>query len=107
MSQPQILRISNTKALRGMAGAALQLPIGDVALVESGFGDVALVRRTAEVSQGSLVTGLSNILAYDPVTTAPLWAPMMALEVNRYLNPSYSELILDLFYALRTKEWSF
>ena len=107
MSQPQISRISNTKALRGMAGAALQLPIGDVALVESGFGDVALVRRTAEVSQGSLVTGLSNILAYDPVTTAPLWAPMMALEVNRYQNPSYSELMLDLFYALRTKEWSF
>lgn len=107
MSQPQISRISNTKALRGMAGAALQLPIGEVALVESGFGDVALVRRTAEVSQGSLVTGLSNILAYDPVTTAPLWAPMMALEVNRYQNPSYSELMLDLFYSLRTKEWSF
>ena len=107
MSQPQIYRISNTKALRGIAGAALQLPIGEVALVESGFGDVALVRRTAEASQGSLVTGLSNILAYDPVTTAPLWAPMMALEVNRNQNPSYSELMLDLFYALRTKEWSF
>ena len=75
--------------------------------MESGFGDVALVRRTAEVSQGSLVTGLSNILAYNPVTTAPLWAPMMALEVNRYQNPSYSELMLDLFYALRTKKWSF
>ena len=107
MNQPQISRISNTKALRGIAGAALHLPIDEVALVESGFGDVALVRRTAEVSQGSLVTGLSNILAYDPVTTAPLWAPMMALEVNRYQNPSYSELMLDLFYALRTKEWSF
>ncbi|MEC8627069.1 MAG: hypothetical protein VXY37_01560 [Bacteroidota bacterium] len=107
MSQPQISRISNTKALRGMAGTALHLPIDEVALVESGFGDVALVRRTAEVSQGSLVTGLSNILAYDPVTTAPLWAPMMALEVNRYQNPSYSELMLDLFYALRTKKWSF
>lgn len=108
MSQPQISRISNTKALRGMAGTALHLPIDEVALVESGFGDVALVRRTAEVSQGSLVTtGLSNILAYNPVTTAPLWAPMMALEVNRYQNPSYSELMLDLFYALRTKKWSF
>ena len=107
MNQPQISRISNTKALRGIAGAALHLPIDEVALVESGFGDVALVRRTAEVSQGSLVTGLSNILAYDPVTTAPLWAPMMTLEVNRYQNPSYSELMLDLFYALRTKEWSF
>ncbi|RCL63580.1 MAG: hypothetical protein DBW80_02435 [Bacteroidetes bacterium] len=107
MSQPQISRISNTKALRGMAGTALHLPIDEVALVESGFGDVALVRRTAEVSQGRLVTGLSNILAYDPVTTAPLWTPMMALEVNRYQNPSYSELMLDLFYALRTKEWSF
>ena len=107
MSQPQISRISNTKALRGLAGTALHLPIDEVALVESGFGDVALVRRTAEVSQGSLVTGLSNILAYNPVTTAPLWAPMMALEVNRYQNPSYSELMLDLFYALRTKKWSF
>jgi hypothetical protein len=107
MSQPQISRIANTKALRGIAGAALQLPIGEVALVESGFGDVALVRRTAEVSQGRSVTGLANVLAYDPITTAPLWAPMMAIEVNRNQNPSYSELMLDLFYALRTKEWTF
>ncbi|HAB90204.1 MAG TPA: hypothetical protein DCF84_06670 [Bacteroidetes bacterium] len=107
MSQPQISRIANTKALRGMAGAALQLPIGEVALVESGFGDVALVRRTAEVSQGRFVTGLANVLAYDPITTAPLWSPMLALEVNRNQNPSYSELMLDLFYALRNKEWAF
>ena len=107
MNQPQISRISNTKVLRGMAGRALQLPIGELALVESSFGDIALVRRTAELSQGNLVAGLPNILAYDPVTTAPLWAPMTSLEVNRNQNPSYSELMLDLFYALRTKEWSF
>ena len=75
--------------------------------MESSFGDIALVRRTAELSQGNLVAGLPNILAYDPVTTAPLWSPMTALEVNRNQNPSYSELMLDLFYALRTKEWSF
>ena len=107
MSQPSISGISNAKALRGIAGYALQSTIGEAALVKSGFGDVALVRRTAEANQGSFVNGLSNILAYDPVTTAPLWAPMRSLEINRNQNPSYSELMLDLFYALRTKEWSF
>ena len=107
MNQLQISGILNTKSLRAIAGRALRLPIGEVALVQSGLGDVAAVRRTGDVSQGSSFSSLSNVLAYDAVTTVPLWAPMMSLEVNRGQNPSYSELMLDLFYALRTKDWSF
>ena len=107
MNQPQISGISVAKALRSIAGTALNLSIGDEALVESGLGDVALVRRTGDVVQGYSTAGLTNILAYDPVQMAPIWAPMMSLEVNRAQNPSYSELMVDLFYALRSKEWSF
>ena len=107
MNQVQITGVSNTKSLRSIAGAALNLPIGESAVVASGLGDAAVVRRTGDVFQGKSSGSLPNLLAYDAVTTAPLWAPMMALEINRAQNPSYTELMLDLFYALRTKEWSF
>ena len=107
MNQVQITGISNTKSLRSIAGAALNLPIGESAVVASGLGDAAVVRRTGDVIQGKPSGSLPNLLAYDAVTAAPLWVPMMALEINRAQNPSYTELMLDLFYALRTKEWSF
>ena len=50
---------------------------------------------------------LPNLLAFDAVTTSPIWTPMTADVLNFTNNRTHSELMLDLFFGLRNKKWSF
>ena len=50
---------------------------------------------------------LPNILAYDAVSTPPIWSPMTENVLDFSKNRTHTELMLDLFFALRNKDWSF
>lgn len=50
---------------------------------------------------------LPNILAYDAVSTPPIWGPMTENVLDFSNNRTHTELMLDLFFALRNKDWSF
>ena len=69
--------------------------------------DLPNATRNFKIYKNTTKANLPNLLAFDAVTTSPIWTPMTADVLNFTNNRTHSELMLDLFFGLRNKKWSF